>query len=61
LLPTGHRWRLFCHASWDDTTIDDEQAALAVQQRRSRAGVPEQVRHREKWRLALDKLDGKST
>jgi SRSO17 transposase len=50
-------WRLFCHASWDDTTIADEQAAQAVRQRRTRAGIPEQVRHREKWRLALDMLD----
>ena len=29
-------WRLFCPASWDDTTIADEQAAQAVQQRRAR-------------------------
>jgi len=50
-------WRLFCPASWDDTTIADEQAAQAVRQRRTRAGIPEQVRHREKWRLALDMLD----
>ena len=28
-----------------------------MRQRRTRAGVPEQVRHREKWRLALDMLD----
>jgi SRSO17 transposase len=50
-------WRLFCPASWDDTTIEDEQAAQAVRQRRTRAGIPEGVRHREKWRLALDMLD----
>jgi SRSO17 transposase len=50
-------WRLFCPASWDDTTVEDPQAAQAVRQRRSRAGIPEQVRHREKWRLALDMLD----
>jgi SRSO17 transposase len=49
-------WRLFCPASWDDTTIADEQAAQAVRQRRTRAGIGEQVRHREKWRLALDML-----
>jgi SRSO17 transposase len=41
-------WRLFCPASWDDTTIGDPQAAQVVRQRRSRAGIPEQVRHREK-------------
>jgi len=50
-------WRLFCHASWDDTTIADPQAAQAVRERRARAGIPEQLRHREKWRLALDMLD----
>jgi SRSO17 transposase len=50
-------WRLFCPASWDDTTIEDPQAARAVRERRTRAGIPEQVRHREKWRLALDMLD----
>ena len=50
-------WRLFCPASWDDTTLRDPRAAQAVRERRSRAGIPEQVRHREKWRLALDMLD----
>jgi SRSO17 transposase len=50
-------WRLFCPASWDDTTITDPVAARAVRQRRARAGVPDEVRHREKWRLALDMLD----
>src|SRR5437764_3981137 len=50
-------WRLFCPASWDDTTIDDAAAAQAVRQRRARAGIPDTVRHREKWRLALDMLD----
>jgi SRSO17 transposase len=50
-------WRLFCPASWDDATIDDEVAAQAVRARRARAGIGEGVRHREKWRLALDCLD----
>jgi SRSO17 transposase len=50
-------WRLFCPGSWDDTTIGDPAAAQAVRQRRTRAGIPEEVRHREKWRLALDMLD----
>jgi SRSO17 transposase len=50
-------WRLFCHASWDDTAVEDPQAAQAVRERRARAGIPDQVRHREKWRLALDMLD----
>lgn len=50
-------WRLFCPASWDDTTITDPGRGATVRQRRARAGVPDQVRHREKWRLALDMVD----
>src|SRR5438552_1868240 len=50
-------WRLFCPASWDDTTISDPARAGAVRARRHDAGVPAQVRHREKWRLALDMID----
>lgn len=50
-------WRLFCPPSWDDTKIDDPAAAEQVRVRRARAGIPDQVRHREKWRLALDMLD----
>jgi SRSO17 transposase len=50
-------WRLFCPASWDDTTIEDPRAAERVRRKRTRAGVPDEVRHREKWRLALDMLD----
>jgi hypothetical protein len=51
----AHR-RLFCPKSWDDTTISDPQRAAAVRDRRDRAGIPGEVRHREKWRLALDML-----
>jgi len=50
-------WRLYCPASWDDAMIDDPQAAERVRRKRARAGVPGDVRHREKWRLALDMLD----
>jgi len=50
-------WRLFCPASWDDQALDDPVAAAAAGRRRQRAGIPDQVRHREKWRLALDMLD----
>jgi len=39
-------WRLFLPAEWD---ADDE--------RRARAKIPDEARHREKWRLALDLLD----
>jgi SRSO17 transposase len=50
-------WRLFCPESWDDTTMDDPAKAEVTRRRRERAKVPDDVRHREKWRLALDMLD----
>lgn len=50
-------WRLFCPSSWDDTTIDDPATVERIRTRRRRAGIPDTVRHREKWRLALDMLD----
>jgi SRSO17 transposase len=40
-------WRLFLPAEWDED-----------QERRARAKIPEEVRHRPKWQLALDMLDG---
>src|SRR3954447_17810870 len=39
-------WRIFLPEVWDD----DEE-------RRRKAHVPDDVRHREKWRLALDMID----
>jgi SRSO17 transposase len=39
-------WRLFLPQEWDDDAG-----------RRSRAGIPDEVGHREKWRLALDLID----
>lgn len=39
-------WRLFLPPEWD-TDVE----------RRARAKIPEAVRHREKWRLALDIID----
>jgi SRSO17 transposase len=50
-------WRLFCPKSWDDTTIANPDRAAAVRAKRVRAGIDDGVRHREKWRLALDMLD----
>jgi SRSO17 transposase len=50
-------WRLFCPSSWDDRTITDPALAERTRDRRARAGIPDEVRHREKWRLALDMLD----
>src|SRR4051795_219117 len=50
-------WRLFLPECWDDACATSPEAAAAIRERRTRAGIPEQMRHREKWRLALDMLD----
>ncbi|USX54098.1 IS701 family transposase [Lentzea sp. HUAS12] len=50
-------WRLFLQESWDDEKAVDEQAAAEVRARRARSAIPDETRHREKWRLALDMLD----
>lgn len=50
-------WRLFLPASWDDTTTAEPTEAAEIRRRRDRCKIPDQVRHREKWRLALDMLD----
>lgn len=50
-------WRLFCPESWDDAALDDPVAAARAKRRRERAGIPGEVRHTEKWRLALEMID----
>jgi SRSO17 transposase len=53
-------WRLFLPKSWDDATVDhtdDPEVAAEIRRRRARSKIPDQVRHREKWRQALDMLD----
>ena len=53
-------WRLFIPTSWDDAAVgadDDPDAAAEIRRRRARSKIPDQVRHREKWRQALDMLD----
>ena len=50
-------WRLFCPESWDDAAAPDEVAAAAIRRRRERAHMPDEVRHMQKWRLALEMLD----
>jgi SRSO17 transposase len=40
-------WRLFLPAEWDDDS-----------ERRAKTHLPEQERHRPKWQLALEMLDG---
>jgi SRSO17 transposase len=43
-------WRLFIPKSWDEVSEFN-------QDRREKAKLPEDVHHREKWRLALDMID----
>ncbi|MBE1605559.1 IS701 family transposase [Actinopolymorpha pittospori] len=50
-------WRLFCPESWDDKACDDPEQAEKVRRKRAESKVPDDVRHVEKWRLALDMLD----
>lgn len=47
-------WRLFLPESWDPSSpkADPDKAA-----RRTACGIPDDVRHVEKWQLALDMLD----
>jgi SRSO17 transposase len=50
-------WRLFCPQCWDDQALDDPVAAARAARRRQRAGIPDGVRHTEKWRLALEMIE----
>src|SRR5277367_4610659 len=50
-------WRLFCPRSWDDRALDDPVRAARARRRRERARIPDDVRHSEKWRLALEMID----
>src|SRR4051795_1581845 len=49
-------WRLFLPPGWDDREAATPQDAAAIRSRRARAAIPEEQRHRAKWRLAVDKL-----
>jgi len=50
-------WRLFCPESWDDAALGDPVAAARAACRRDRVGIPDEVRHTEKWRLALEMIE----
>ena len=50
-------WRLFCPESWDDARLADPAEAARARRRRSQAHIPDEVRHTEKWRLALEMID----
>lgn len=47
-------WRLFVPESWDPHS---GEAAADVALRRAKTGIPDDVGHREKWRLGLDMID----
>jgi SRSO17 transposase len=47
-------WRLFLPESWDPAS---SKATENVTERRRRAGIGDDITHREKWRLALDMID----
>ncbi|MBB5747971.1 IS701 family transposase [Micrococcus sp. TA1] len=50
-------WRLFIPESWDDVCAETNEAAEQAAARRARAQIPDAVRHRPKWELALEMLD----
>jgi SRSO17 transposase len=50
-------WQLFLPESWDETTTTDAGIAAEITRRRAGCKIPDALRHREKWRLALDMLD----
>ncbi len=50
-------WRLFCPESWDDQALADPVAAARARCRREQARIPDDVRHAEKWRLALEMIE----
>ena len=50
-------WRLFVPEAWDDTCADSNDAAATIQARREKAKIPDAVRHRTKWALALEMID----
>ena len=51
-------WRLFCPESWDDKALGDPVAAArGGGAAGERARIPGDVRHTEKWRLALEMID----
>ena len=50
-------WRLFIPEKWDDACADSNEDAAAIEARRARAQIPDSVRHRPKWELALEMID----
>jgi SRSO17 transposase len=47
-------WRLFVPESWDPAS---DKATSETPERRRKTGMPDDVVHREKWRLGMDMID----
>jgi SRSO17 transposase len=54
-------WRLFLPEAWDDTCSDTNEHAAQVAARRIKAQIPDTLRHRPKWELALEMIDEAAT
>lgn len=50
-------WRLYVPEAWDDTCAETNEDAERAQARRDKAKIPDTVRHRPKWSLALEMID----
>src|SRR5699024_3983979 len=50
-------WRLFLPQKWDETYAGTNEDAAWVVKKRAKAQIPETVRHRPKWELALEIVD----
>ncbi len=50
-------WRLFLPERWDDVCSDSNKHATIVADKRATAKIPDTVRHRPKWELALEMID----
>jgi SRSO17 transposase len=50
-------WRLFVPEAWDDACADTNEDAGVIAARRAKAQIPDTVRHRTKWELALEMID----
>jgi SRSO17 transposase len=50
-------WRLFLPESWDDTKAATPEDADRIVKKRGKVQVPDEIRHRPKWELALEMID----
>ena len=50
-------WRLYIPEAWDDDCANTNEDSEVIVARRTRAGIPETVRHRTKWSQALEMID----